>query len=199
MRGRKPKPTKLKISEGDARKVGVRKLRAKLASEPRPLRGFPDCPKHLKGLGRRAWEFLTEQIAAMEQDHRPDAIMLEGICVCYARAVQADKILAKEGLTFTEQKAIRTACENCAGAEPIPSCPTCCGLGYTEQFIPLKIRNRPEVAVSNAAWLRVRSFCSEFGLSPVSRTRLSIEKPDDLGADLATLLSKPREPKPVVN
>src|SRR5579864_4618402 len=139
MKGRKPKPTKLKISEGDARKVGKRKLLEKLALEVKPLRGFPAKPTHLKGLAKKAWEFLTDQIAAMEQDHQPDAIMLEGICVCYARAVQADKILAKEGLTFTEQKAIRTACENCAGAEPIPDCPICCGFGYTEQFIPLKI------------------------------------------------------------
>jgi phage terminase small subunit len=41
----------------------------------------------------------------------------------------------------------------------------------------------------------VRSFQSEFGLSPVSRTRLTIEKPDNGEKDLMAMLSAPRMPR----
>jgi hypothetical protein len=44
-----------------------------------------------------------------------------------------------------------------------------------------------------AAWVLLKAFCSEFGLSPVSRTRLAIEKPTTGEADLVALLSQPRE------
>jgi phage terminase small subunit len=39
----------------------------------------------------------------------------------------------------------------------------------------------------------MRSFCSEFGLSPISRMRLVIDKEDAGEADLMNLLSRPRE------
>jgi phage terminase small subunit len=47
----------------------------------------------------------------------------------------------------------------------------------------------------NAAWMLLKAFCSEFGLSPVSRTRLAIEKPADAEDDLLEILSQPRERK----
>jgi phage terminase small subunit len=49
--------------------------------------------------------------------------------------------------------------------------------------------------VSNRAWTLVKSFCSEFGLSPVSRTRLAIEKPGVEEADLMAKLSQPHAPR----
>jgi hypothetical protein len=56
---------------------------------------------------------------------------------------------------------------------------------------------RPEtVAQMNAAWMLLKAFCSEFGLSPVSRTRLAIEKPAAGEDDLLEILSQPRERKP---
>jgi phage terminase small subunit len=39
----------------------------------------------------------------------------------------------------------------------------------------------------------LKAFCSEFGLSPVSRTRLAIEKPAAGEDDLLEILSQPRE------
>jgi phage terminase small subunit len=46
----------------------------------------------------------------------------------------------------------------------------------------------------------MKAFCSEFGLSPVSRTRLAVDKLDDGEADLLELLGRPREKRipPVV-
>jgi len=104
--------------------------------------------------------------------------MLEGACVNYARAVQADLMLAQQGIVI---------------GQPI--------FDGNGQRVGTKVKNHPAVAVSNAAWNRVRAFCSEFGLSPVSRTRLTLEKPDTSAQDLVELLNRPRErkiPPPVV-
>src|SRR4051812_27853685 len=97
MRGRKPKPTATQIAEGDTRKRGVGKLKAKLASEPKPARGLTECPSHLTGRARAAWTFWAEELESMKQSFRPDGMMLEGACVNYARAVQADLIVDRDG------------------------------------------------------------------------------------------------------
>jgi P27 family predicted phage terminase small subunit len=51
------------------------------------------------------------------------------------------------------------------------------------------------IAISNAAWKNVKAFCSEFGLSPASRTRLTLEKRDETQEELMDLLSSPRKPR----
>lgn len=172
MQGRKPKPLKRQISEGDPRKKGVKKLAQSLAGEPKATRGLPDCPRHLKGRARAAWGFWREELIDMEIDCRPDAMMLEGACVGYAGAVQADLLVAKEGPVLT----LHTK-------DP-----------QTGRWIR-KVKTNPAVTISKACWAQVRSFCSEFGLSPVSRTRLALEKRDTSDEDLRKLLSAPREPK----
>jgi P27 family predicted phage terminase small subunit len=170
IRGRRPKPTRRQISEGDPAKRGKRKLQEKLNSEPKATRGLPPCPKHVVGVARSAWKFWVEELRAMKLDARADAMMLEGACVNYARAVQADAIIQR----------------GCQVEEPI--------INHTiGKVIGTKIKNHPAVAISNAAWRQVRAFCSEFGLSPVSRTRLALEQPDTSIEDLMKLLATPRE------
>jgi P27 family predicted phage terminase small subunit len=151
MRGRKPKPAALKVAEGDTRKIGVHKLEQVIAAQPKASRGLPECPRHLKGRARRAWEFWAEELAVMNLDARPDAMLLEGLCTSYARAVEADLILAKEGL-LVEESAI----------DP-----------ETGKRVVLKMRNHPAISVSRTSWAHVRAFCSEFGLSPAARMRVT--------------------------
>jgi P27 family predicted phage terminase small subunit len=173
LKGRKPKPLGIREAEGDASKWGANKLRARIESQPKAARGLPICPRHLRGRARSAWNFWTAELESMGLDRRPDAMMLEGACVHYERAVKADLTIQKEGLIVTESV-----------------------IGKTGEILVTKYRNHPAVAISNAAWRHLRAFCSEFGLSPVSRTRLSIEKKAD-DTDLLALLSKPRERKDV--
>jgi len=172
LRGRKPKPTSRQIAEGDPRKRGVNKLDKKLAAEPKAGRGLPQCPKHLGMLARAVWTFWKEELEAMRLDCRPDAQMLEGACVNYERAVAADMMLRTAGLlvvepVFDKQRAV----------------------------VGAKMKSHPAVAISNACWRNVRAFCSEFGLSPVSRTRLTIDRGDASQLDLMKMLSQPREAK----
>lgn len=170
-RGSKPKPAVLKAAQGDTRKLGARKFAEKLAAEPKATRGLPECPRHLRGRARAAWAFWSEELEVMNLDRRPDAHMLEGACIAYDRAVEADMILADEGITVKESI-----------------------IDKRGEVVVLKVKAHPAVAISRTAWQQMRAFSTEFGLSPVSRARLTIEKRDD-GEDLATLLSAPREPR----
>ena len=95
-------PTQQKINEGDAGKRGKHVLQRKLAAEPPAPEGLPDAPPHLSGRARDAWNFWREQLEMMQLDHAPDAIALEGACVNYARAVEADLILTREGIVIDE-------------------------------------------------------------------------------------------------
>lgn len=160
------------MAEGDPRKHGKNKLEERLAAGPKATTGLPNCPRHLKGRSRSVWNFFSEELAAMKLDKRPDGPMLEGVCRAYERAVQADLILDKQGLTFDEKF-----------------------IDDTGEVHILKIKKHPAVEISNRSWLIVKAFCSEFGLTPVSRIRLSVANQDDEGADdLAAMLSRPRQP-----
>jgi P27 family predicted phage terminase small subunit len=169
MTGRKPKTAARQMAEGDPSKRGINKLKEKAAAEPQATHGLPECPRHLKGRARASWRFWATELEDMGLDRRPDAQMLEGACVNYSRAVEADLIAEKDGLMVEE-----------AVIDP-----------ESGERTVLKIKAHPAIAVSNAAWRQVRAFCSEFGLSPVSRTRLAIEK-KDVTEDLAAILSQPR-------
>jgi P27 family predicted phage terminase small subunit len=171
MRGRKPKPISQQISEGDPSKHGVNRLRERLNNEPKAVRGFPSCPRHLGKRARQAWKFWAEELEAMGLDRRPDGPMLEGAAVAYESAVKAYETIEQQG-SLIAKKALD------------PS---------TQRMIVVDVRPHPAVAQRNAAWMLVRAFCSEFGLSPASRTRLSVEQPRDYGdVDLMEILSRPR-------
>jgi P27 family predicted phage terminase small subunit len=55
--------------------------------------------------------------------------------------------------------------------------------------------NNPAVTRMTTALTALRGFTSEFGLSPVSRTRLTIEKGGSEEKDMMNLLSQPRAKK----
>jgi P27 family predicted phage terminase small subunit len=171
MRGRKPKPLRTQLAAGDPRKKGVHRLEAQLAGEPKASRGLPTCPRHLKGRARGAWVFWSQELAAMDIDRRPDAHMLEGACVAYDAAVASYETIQAQG-RFIAKKAL----------DP-----------KTKTLVVVDVKPHPAVRQGNQAWALMRSFCSEFGLSPVSRIRLSIGKEDGGDADLLELLGRPRE------
>lgn len=175
--GGPPKSTRQKINEGDARKVGRKKLERRLAAEPKASAGLGPCPRHLSGRAREVWQLWSEELDAMKLDRRPDAPALEAACVAYGRAVQADLILEAEGIVVYEKEWDKV----------------------NNEFVVVKVRKHPANEVSNRNWLTVRAFCIEFGFTPLSRTRLAPKDPPAGGAaedDLLKALSQPRTPRP---
>ncbi len=164
------------MADGDTGHLGAAKFKAKYGSMPDPTRGLPACPPHLTGLASQAWEFLAEELADLDQDRRPDALMLEGACAAYQRAVQSDEAIQRDGIVVRQP--IMDKHGECVGE---------------------RLKTNPAVAISNTSWALVKSFCVEFGLSPVSRTRLTLEKKDDSAAELSSILASPRVKRAPVN
>lgn len=161
------------MAEGDPRKHGVHRLEEKLKSEARGTRGLPRCPAHLKGFARKAWRMWSEELERMNLDCRPDALMLEGACLAYETAIECHMTIQKQGRQLPRH-AIDPA---------------------THKLVVVGVRPHPAVAQMNAALMVQRAFCSEFGLTPVSRTRLAVEKPAGDDDELVAILSQPRERK----
>jgi P27 family predicted phage terminase small subunit len=171
MRGRKPKPVQSQIAAGDPRKKGVHRLEQQLAAEPKATRGLPPCPRHLKGRARAAWIFWSKELVAMDIDRRPDAHMLEGAAINYEAAIASYETVQTQGRLIAKKK-----------LDP-----------KTNSMVIVDVKPHPAVRQGNQAWALMKSFCSEFGLSPVSRLRLAIEMEDSDEDDLMELLSRPRE------
>ena len=57
------------------------------------------------------------------------------------------------------------------------------------------MRPHPGLHVRDRALMLMKAFCSEFGLSPVSRVRLAVERKDAAEDDLMSLLMQPRVSK----
>lgn len=166
------KSTARQIADGDPRKIGINKLQEKLAAEPKATTGLPECPSHLRGRARTQFEIWKSELEVMNLNRLPDSAMLEGACLNYAQAIIADTMIRKEGIVIR-----------------IPI------FSKDGSMVGENVKAHPAVDVSRKAWGIVKSFCSEFGFSPVSRTRLAVQPKDDGSKDLAAMLSRPREAK----
>jgi len=145
MRGRKPKPTKLKLLHG---KPGKRPLNQ---NEPRPRQVVPNCPRHLSAEGRKEWRRITKELAVLGLVTQIDRAALAGYCDAWARWVEASLGLQKHGMLVKGRLA----------GEPVRS---------------------PYLAVVNQSLEQMKSFLIEFGMTPSSRERLSVEMPHEPSA-----------------
>ena len=85
MRGRKPKPTTLKLLAGNP---GHRPLNGQEAVEPAEL---PDCPEHLDKDAQAEWQRISPILSEMNLLSSADRAALAAYCVCYGRWVSAER------------------------------------------------------------------------------------------------------------
>ena len=143
-RGRKPKPTALKILEGNP---GKRPLNDK---EPQPEKKAPRCPSWLEPEAKKEWKRMAKTLEAIGVLTQIDKAAFAGYCQAYARWKEAEEFLSKHGTIFKT-----------------PS-------GYIQQV--------PQVSIAQTYLKVMKDFCSEFGLTPASRTRIRVntaETPTD--------------------
>ena len=89
MRGRKPKPTKLKLLEGNP---GKRLINGR---EPQPPGSRPTCPAHLSPTAKAEWKRLATDLNTIGLLTRVDRAALAAYCQAYGRWVEAEKKLAE--------------------------------------------------------------------------------------------------------
>lgn len=94
MAGRRPKPTKLKIIQGNP---GKRPLNPR---EPAPATDIPTRPGWLLPEAKREWSRIVPELHRLGLLTKVDRAALASYCQCWARLVEAQAVLDREGLTF---------------------------------------------------------------------------------------------------
>jgi P27 family predicted phage terminase small subunit len=90
MRGRKPKPTALKVLSGNPGK-------RPLPTEPELVRAIPRCPRHLDGEARREWRRIAGELYEAGLLTRVDRAALAAYCQAWARWVEAEEKVRELG------------------------------------------------------------------------------------------------------
>lgn len=141
--GRKPKPTNLKIIEGNP---GKRPLNL---NEPKPLQIAPKCPDWLLDEAKKEWNRLAPELERLGLLTILDMVTFAGYCQSYAKLKIAEEFIKKHGTTYRIPK------KNKEG-----------------EVISVYIAPFPEVSIANQCLKQIRAFASEFGLTPSSRGRI---------------------------
>ena len=92
MRGRKPKPTHLKLLDGNPGKRAIN------AGEPKPERRIPTCPAHLNPTAKAEWKRLARQMHVLGIVTDLDRSALAAYCQAYGRWVEAERKLKETPL-----------------------------------------------------------------------------------------------------
>ena len=91
MRGRRPKPTRLKVLTGNPGKHPLNH------DEPRPLPEIPDCPPELGPVARREWDRLVAELGKLKLLTNLDRAALAAYCGAYALWSEATEAIQKFG------------------------------------------------------------------------------------------------------
>lgn len=90
-RGRKPKPTALKVLEGNP---GKRQLNV---VEPKPRNKAPKCPTWLDAEAKKEWRRLSKQLEELGVLTQVDMAAFAGYCEAYSRLKEAEEFISKHG------------------------------------------------------------------------------------------------------
>lgn len=156
MPGPPPKPTHLKLVTGNP---GKRRLNA---NEPKPDLSIPRVPPHLSDNAKVEWGRISDELLKLGLMTNIDRAALAAYCQAWSDWVEAEGQLQKFGkvvrspaktLTRTDPKTGKVETET-SGGYPMPS---------------------PFLAIRNKALDLMRQFLTEFGMTPASRSRISVE------------------------
>lgn len=173
-RGPKPKPTDLKKLEGTYRSDRAPD------NEPRPKVRVPSAPKWLGPEAKKEWRRVTKELAAVKMISELDRTTLALYCQALQEYLDAQAALdaemewkgrarakrADERMLRKLEKGEGIATED--DPDPFPDS------GLTAVSSKGTLIVHPLVHVRNEAWKRVLKAAAEFGMSPSSRTRISI-------------------------
>ena len=106
VRGRKPKPTALKVLEGNP---GHRPLNKK---EPMPKGKLPRCPEWLEDDAKKEWKRLGKVLAEMGMLTEIDRAAFAGYCQAYARWKGAEEFITQHGDMVRRRTATCSRCHS---------------------------------------------------------------------------------------
>ncbi len=129
--------------------------------EPKPEPGIPKCPAWLNKKGKVVWKELSTLLSNMRVLTVADRYSLALLCDIFSEYIETRKFLHHHGSTYE----LKT------------------------KNGEIMFRNRPEVTKSAELFKRVISLMRDFGLTPSSRSGISIE-PDPEGDSFLRFLKQ---------
>ena len=164
-RGRPKKPTALKVLEGNPGKRPLPENEPK----PAPVVGTPKPPAWLNTEGKKAWKRLAPELERLGLLTIVDLEAFAAACQAYGIWVECERFFRKKD-PKTEKRYGRT-------------------YEYTNKAGETNEIARPEVSISQKALDQFKSFMTEFGLTPASRTRIEVKLPEGERDPMEDLLS----------
>jgi len=165
-RGPKPKPTELKVLEGNR---GHRPLIND--GQLRPLVEIPDPPKHLGKEARKEWKRITVELVRYNIVSRLDQQMLGMLCNAVERVALFETALQRRMLRIVAQNK-----ELDRDDDPAQAYISRTSQGYEMQCVEYQLLNKEREMLMK--------LLGEFGLSPAMRARVVLGQP---GAKQLTL------------
>lgn len=147
--GPRPKPTKLKVLQGTAQPCRT------LPYEPNPEVEVPTCPAFLTELARKEWDRIVPELERLNLVSQVDRAALAAYCASYGRWVQSELCIEAEGTFYDKVKREGMDEHGC-------------------DVFSLEKKKHPAVLISQEERRQMRAFLTEFGLTPASRTRISV-------------------------
>lgn len=170
MKGRKPKPTHLKLVTGNA---GKRKINDR---EPKPNIEIPPVPAHLSDEAKVEWGRVSILLHQLGLVSHIDRSALAAYCQAYADWIYAEEQLRKFGpVVKSPTKTVTRKARD--GSEITES-----SGGYPMQS--------PFLAIRNKALELMHKYMVEFGMTPSSRTRIVGDGTQKPPAEQGTAASK---------
>ena len=144
MSGPAPKPTALKLVQGNP---GKRKLNKR---EPK-FSGAPVCPGWITDVAKLEWNRIVLELAALDMLRAVDSASLAAYCLSYARWRGAEEIVTAEGQTVSE---------------PV--------IAKTGDVIGFKVKRHPATSIAKDALAALLRASALFGFESSSRSRLQV-------------------------
>lgn len=155
MRGRKPRPTHLKLVTGNP---GGRPLNP---NEPKPEPAIPAVPPHLPDAAKVEWGRVAHWAYDLGILTQLDRAVLAAYCAAYADWVKYSELVERHGpvTLIGQRKVTRVKKDGTAETEESG--------GYPQQSVYVSMANKAEARMVRAA--------AEFGFTPSSRSRVNVE------------------------
>lgn len=113
-------------------------------NEPKPAARIPPCPKHLNKEAKAEWRRISKELAVLGLLTMVDRAALAAYCQSWARWVAAEEELAKPDVKMVEVT----------------------DKGYHHP--------NPWIGIANQAMKQMRGFLGEFGMTPSSRSKVTV-------------------------
>lgn len=136
--GRKPKPTMLKLIDGNPGKRPIRD------DEPKIPEAGLTCPAILKGGSRAEWYRVVKLLSPVGIATAADRAVLTAYCIAWGRLLEAEAHIEADGMVITTST------------------------GYPIQS--------PWLGIANKSAEHVHKFAVECGMTPSSRSRLTVPR-----------------------